>query len=600
MSNKNDIKKLDDRQHILARPSMYIGAIDKTEISGYIFENDSLKYGTQTIVPGLLKIINEIIDNSVDAAIRSNFKCGCNISVKMDDTYVIVKDDGAGIPFKKSGDEYMAELAWNFAKAGSNFDDDENRVTMGMNGVGSYCTNVWSTKFVGLTHNAGKAFKFISKNNASESKNEISDSNNIGTEVKFWPDLKRFKIDKIDSQHQNAIYQRLINLSVCYPELNFKFNNKSIKISTFKKLAQLFNEKCEIYENSRISIGIIPNDSDDFKHYSYVNGLKISDGGTHIDTIMQNVVNVMREKLQKRYKNIKPGDIKNKLTCVVFMRGFPNAKFNSQSKEKITNSVKEFNDFAQIDYNFVNKILKNAAIIDPIVEVYKIKEEFESRKALKAVESKKKLKSEKYFKCTKTPKYLCICEGFSAYGGISAVLNNADIEYYILKGKPLNAYEISNQKMASNRELSELYQLLNQNNQYTAILGATDADLDGTHIVSLLAGFFDKFLPEQKHKFARFITPVKIAAKNGKIMRWTYSLSEDFEPKAGETIKYMKGLGSWQKEQLEAVIAKDGLENMIEYFDYDDPQILKDFLSSEESDKRKEYIRNNDFSIAKI
>ena len=93
---------------------------------------------------------------------------------------------------------------------------------------------------------------------------------------------------------------------------------------------------------------------------------------------------------------------------------------------------------------------------------------------------------------------------------------------------------------------------------------------------------------------------MKIAAKNGKITRWTYSLSEDFEPKAGETIKYMKGLGSWQKEQLEAVIAKDGLENMIEYFDYDDPQILKDFLSSEESDKRKEYIRNNDFSIAKI
>lgn len=595
-----DIKKLDDRQHILARPSMYIGAIDKTEIQDYIFENDSLKYGAQTIVPGLLKIINEIIDNSIDAAIRSNFKCGCNISVKMDDNYVIVKDDGAGIPFKKADGEYMALLAWNFAKAGANFDDDENRVTIGMNGVGSYCTNVWSTKFIGTTHNSGKAFKFTSKNNASEHKYEINDSNNVGTEVKFYPDLKRFKIDKIDEQHQNAIYQRLINLSVCYPELNFKFNNKSIKISTFKKLAQLFNAKAEIYENKNISIAIVPNGSDDFKQYSYVNGLKISDGGTHIDSIMQNVVSGVREKLQKRYKNIKPGDIKNKLTCVVFMRGFPNAKFNSQSKEKITNSAKEFNDFAQIDYSFVNKIIKNAAIIDPIVEVYKIKEEYESRKALKAVESKKKLKSEKYFKCTKTPKYLCICEGFSAYGGISVVLGNTDIEYYVLKGKPLNAFEISNQKLSSNRELSELYQLLSQNSGYAGILGATDSDLDGTHIVSLLAGFFERFLPEQKHKFGRLATPVKAATKAGKITRWTYSLAEDFEPKAGESIKYFKGLGTWDKEQLEAVIAKDGLENMIEYFDFDDPQILKDFLSSDESDKRKEYIRNNNFSIAKI
>jgi ribosomal protein S18 len=115
-----------------------------------------------------------------------------------------------------------------------------------------------------------------------------------------------------------------------------------------------------------------------------------------------------------------------------------------------------------------------------------------------------------------------------------------------------------------------------------------------------LAGFFEKFLPEQKHKFGRLLTPVKATTKNGKINRWTYSISEDFEPKAGESIKWYKGLGSWGKEQLEAVIAKDGLENMIEYFDYDDPQILKDFLSSEESDKRKEYIRNNDFSIAKI
>ena len=144
----------------------------------------------------------------------------------------------------------------------------------------------------------------------------------------------------------------------------------------------------------------------------------------------------------------------------------PNLKFNSQSKEKITNSVKEFNDFANIDYSFINKILKNKSIIDPIIDIYKAKETLNADKALKSVEKSKKLKSEKYFRATKSQKYLCICEGFSAYGGISQVLGNEHTSFYVLKGKPLNSWDVSNQKFAANRELSELYQILSENVEF--------------------------------------------------------------------------------------------------------------------------------------
>lgn len=457
------IKKLSDRDHILLRPQMYIGAIDKTSVFDYILENDKITYKEISYVPALIKIINEIIDNSVDAAIRSQFKFGTNIHVKINDTKVCVSDDGTGIPVKKSGEYWMPELAWGHAKAGSNFDDDKNRTTIGLNGVGSYCTNVYSKKFKGITCDGTKKFEICFKNNAESNKIKVEDTKEYGTTVEFEPDLARFNLESIDEIHKNIIFQRLQNLAISYPEINFKFNNKSINFKSFKQYVALFGSSFEIYENDNIKIGVLPNEYDDFKQFSYVNGLKIPDGGTHIDVVSNAITTEIRDKLSKKYKTIKPGDIKNKLLIVMFVNGMTNTKFNSQTKEKLTNSVREFNEHAKIDFKFIDKILKNKNIIDPIIDVYKIKEELEAKKALKDVQKVKKIKSEKYFKATKNAKYLCICEGFSAYGSISKVFGNETFEYYVLKGKPLNSFEVTPQKMTSNRELSELYQILGSN-----------------------------------------------------------------------------------------------------------------------------------------
>lgn len=577
---------------------MVAGAVSLTEIEGFDYENSQIIWKKKQIVPALIKMIDEIIDNSVDAHLKQPISETIDISVKITDDMVQIKDNGSGIDTSKNEAGIpLPRICWGMARAGSNFEGEN--IGIGTFGYGSFITNVLSKKFIGETDDGKHKYKVTFSNNAEKFTENYLESKSRGTCVTFYPDLGRFKVSEIDETHKNAIYQRLINLSVCYPQINFKFNGKAIKISNFKKLAELFSKDSIVYENSNISIAIAPNATDDFKQYSYVNGLKISDGGTHIDTIMGQVVSQMREKLQRRYKSIKPGDIKNKLTCIVFMRGFPNAKFNSQSKEKITNSIKEFNDFAKIDYSFVNKILKCDAIVNPIIDIYKIKEEYENRKALKSVETKKKLKSEKYFRATGTPKYLCICEGFSAYGGLSVVLGNENVSYYVLKGKPLNAWEITNQKLVQNRELSELYKILNEE-VFDTVLSACDGDLDGTHITGLLGGFIGRFLENYKTRFGRLNTPIKAARKNGKLTRWVYDLQEPFEPHSGEEIKYYKGLGSWDKSELESVLEKDGLESMIELYNFDDYKIMSEFLATEESDARKEYIRNNNFSIAKV
>jgi len=98
------IKKLSDRDHIRQRPAMYIGAVNSTKTTEYISKDDKIQYIDVNYVPGLIKIINEIIDNSVDVAIKTNFKSSNEIKINMSKLQFSVEDNGTGIPVKKSDD----------------------------------------------------------------------------------------------------------------------------------------------------------------------------------------------------------------------------------------------------------------------------------------------------------------------------------------------------------------------------------------------------------------------------------------------------------------------------------------------------------------
>jgi DNA gyrase/topoisomerase IV subunit B len=597
------IRKLTEREHIITRPTMYIGSVDTNTINDYILVDNSMQYVEVKYVPGLIKIINEIIDNSVDVAIKTNFKYSNEISVKIDSTRVEVKDNGTGIPVEKNAEgHYLPELCWNHARAGSNFDNDDSRTQIGMNGVGSYATACFSNKFVGQTDDGKNRYTITIKDNASSFKESIVPSKEQGTVVTFEPDLEKFGLTTIDEVHHNIIRQRLINLSMSFPDITFKFNGRKINVSSFKKYVAMFNNDFEMFETEDYRFAILPNSDDDFRHFTYVNGLKIPDGGTHVDVIINNIVNRMKDKLAKKYKTIKPGDIRNKLMLIAFMKNVKNTKFNSQSKEKITNSQAEINAYlGDVPYTqIVNKIFKNSAILEPIVEIYKIKEELKRRQELKGLEkTQKRIKCDKYLPSIGTNKYLFLTEGQSALGGLSPVFGRKECGYFTLRGKPLNAYSAPTAKFTANKELSELYRVL-KNENYENIVFATDADLDGHHIRGLLIGFFERYMPEFKGKLAMLQTPMIVVKKNGKPIRWSYSLSDSLDLKAGEVSHWMKGLGSWKTSDLQHVVETDGKNKMIDIIEFDDIMIIDDWLSESSADKRKEYILNNDFNIAKI
>ena len=395
---------------------MYIGASNVVEVEDYCLVNDKIQKTSVKCVPGLLKIINEIIDNSVDIAIKTNFE-GCNsVSVKITDDTVVVEDNGPGIPVSKNPEgEYIPFVCWGYAMSGSNFDNDENRTHLGMNGVGSYCTNVWSTEFTGISDDSKNRYTVKFKNNALDYKETVSNSVSKGVTVKFKPDLKRFGIEKIDQTHKDLIYQRLLNLSISFPLIQFKFNNKAIKTKNFKSYVSSFADEgsFEVFQSDNFSFAVIPSPSDEFQQFSYLNGLNIKDGGTHIDVIANNIVSLLRDSLSKKYKTIKPADIKNKLMIVGVFKNFANPKFNSQTKEKLTNSVSEVNQyFGDIDYQSLSKkILKNSNIISPIIEVFKIKEELKNRQELKTLNKAKKIKDEHYLPALKESKYIMVVEG---------------------------------------------------------------------------------------------------------------------------------------------------------------------------------------------
>ena len=161
-------KHLSDEEHVLLRPHMFIGSTSKEKYTQFIIN----EYREIEYIPGLLKLVNEIIDNSVDVAIKTNFKYANKIEIDMTEDYVRVKDNGTGIPVVKVNDRdgkdvWNPVMSWTYTKAGTNFDDtvEDVRQSIGMNGVGSTVVSIFSKKFMGETCDGTKKLILHTSNN---------------------------------------------------------------------------------------------------------------------------------------------------------------------------------------------------------------------------------------------------------------------------------------------------------------------------------------------------------------------------------------------------------------------------------------------------
>lgn len=619
---ENVIVKLSERDHVLYRPNQYIGSVDEITSEEFVLQEDgSLTKDNLTYVPGLIKIINEILDNSIDEAIRTGYQHANKIDIDITDASVTIKDNGRGIPIQKveGTKKYAPDIAFTEARSGSNFNDDD-RTTIGMNGVGSFATNCFSLKFTVDTADGNKKFSLKCLDNLQHAEHSITKSNQHYTKVYFEPDLERFHLDKINETHKNIIKQRIYFLSVSHPQIKFRFNKNTIKVKNGKELVKSFSDTFQIIEKDNYFFAVMPSPSDDFFYFTYVNGLYIKEGGNHIDYLTNEIVTRLRDRLSRNYKNIKPGDIKNKIQIISFFNNFPNPKFSSQTKEMLTNSYAEVRGYLNLDSDeldkFAYKIYRDKELIESITETYRVKEELKKQQELKSMnKARKKLSIEKYFPPTKNRKYFVLCEGDSATSSLMRVLGRENFGYFSLRGKPLNAHENSISKISSNKEWKNIVSILNMNLShenpdidFENVLIATDADLDGILIRGLVLTFFQRFAPTliKKNKIKILSTPMITAEKSNKIEEYFMSFEKylEFQSKnKNYDYNYYKGLGSWNgKDDLGQLIENYGLDTFIEPFEVDKEldQTISNWMSGKNSDVRKDYLRGKEFDIFKI
>ena len=598
---KPTIKKETPREAIVNRPHNLAGSIKGIKRTRYNITPDSAEYRESVTTPALLKLFQEGLDNPIDVAIVS--KSQIKIDIKVTKNYIQIKDNGHGIPSIKHAGNWQAWDAFCDYNTSSNYDEAKGQGQKGVNGIGVKLCTTLSTKMIVDSDDGKKKIFITATDNNLNHKIEEKESTGSGVSIKFYPDFKIFDVDEITQEHIQRMYEYTLMQSLTYPEIQFRFNGKIIRLNP-KKFMSLFPDSV-IDEQDDYFIAVTANPQDDFKQISYINGLETYLGGTHVDYIIDTVTNQVRQKLQKKkdFKGIKPGDIKNKLLLVVVAKDMKNVDWDGQTKASITSPISSMREyFKGTDFEkFGMKVLKNQDIMLPITELFSLRAKAKENAELKKLKKTKKIKSEKYLPATGHKKILFLCEGASAVGGLMPSLGRAEYGYFELRGVPLNAYEASQAKFTQNKELSELFQVI-ENENYDYICTATDADADGSHIKGLLLGFVQRYLPYllEERRFGELQTPVQIAMKNKKPVRWTYELGTNFILKSGETGKYMKGLGSYRSELMKQIVAKDGINKMIKIFDMDSKTILNDWLAADAVDLRKEYLKLNDFDITGI
>ena len=571
---KEEFKELTDAQHMRIRPAMYIGSVSTEEVSGMFFG----EYQTLHVIPGLLKIISEIIDNSIDEAIRTDFKYANKISIDFaqesngleNDTWrITVEDNGRGIPVVKHGENYQPVLAWTRARAGSNFSDD--RETIGANGVGSFATAVFSQEFIGETADGKNYLKMVPIDHAKIKSVTVKESTKKFTRVSFVPELSAFSILEISADHIDFIKDRIENLAACYPSITFTFNGEKIKIKNAKEYASKYCPHFVIGQDEKNTLIFGPSgDQEEFRLHSYVNGLYIKNGGTHVNYAMDRIVSTLQPYIKKKYKiDVLPNQIKQHLTFVSMLRGFVNCKFDSQTKERITNTASEIAAHLEgIDFDKIAKqILNTPEILDPMIQaiLYK-KEQAEARELAKKQKSTAKIRVVNHIAATDPNpenRTLHICEGLSAIGNLITVRDSKRHGGYPLRGKILNTRGMKPVDIIKNKEIRELLAIIGlefgkpaTNLNYGKIAIMVDSDVDGAgSIQCLLLNLFSNW-PElyKDNRVFRLMTPLYICTK-GKDVHNFYS-KEEFDKfnSKGYEIVYAKGLGTLTKESYKQCI----------------------------------------------
>ena len=605
----DNIRHLDDMEHIRVRSGMYIGRL------GDGSQNDD----------GIYVLLKEVMDNSID-----EFKMGAGkrIEVTIEDSLrVSVRDYGRGIPQGKLV-EAVSKL-----NTGGKYDSKAFKKSVGLNGVGIKAVNALSSRFEVRSYRDGKVRIAIFEKGTLLSDVTEDSTEESGTYIFFEPDATLF----LNYSFQNQFVETLLrNYTYLNTGLTFMYNGQ--RIVSRHGLEDLLKDNMTsegLYDiihlkGEDIEIAFTHTNQYGEEYYSFVNGQHTTQGGTHQTALKEHIARTIKEFYNK---NQEYADIRNGLVAAIAI-DVEEPMFESQTKTKLgSNNMwpaapqehkpagptvnKYVGDFIKTEVD--NYLHKNPLVAEVMLQ--KIQDSEKERKAIAGVTKlarerakkanlhNRKLRDCRYHlsdgkgKDQETESCIFITEGDSASGSITKSRDVNTQAVFSLRGKPLNSYGLTKKVVYENEEFNLLQAALNiedgiETLRYNKVIVATDADVDGMHIRLLIITFFLQFFPDLIKKGHVYILQTPLFRVRNK-KKTSYCYTEEERVKAIEElgpnpeITRFKGLGEISPDEFKHFIGKDMRLEQVSLRKTDLVKELLEFYMGKNTMERQNFIINN-------
>eukprot|EP00418_Pyrodinium_bahamense_P093889 CAMPEP_0179046870 /NCGR_PEP_ID=MMETSP0796-20121207/18908_1 /TAXON_ID=73915 /ORGANISM="Pyrodinium bahamense, Strain pbaha01" /LENGTH=1296 /DNA_ID=CAMNT_0020743305 /DNA_START=92 /DNA_END=3983 /DNA_ORIENTATION=+ len=619
-------------EHILLRPDTYVGSVEKQDDWLWVWDKEKEEMQSRNIsyVPALYKIFDEILVNAADNLQRDKSMNAIKVEIDMKQQRIKIWNNGKGLPIQihKTHKVYVPELVFGHLLTSDNYDDSEKKVTGGRNGFGAKLTNIFSTRFIVETAGKGKLYRQQWNSNMSrKSKPEIKKYGGEDyTSVEFWPDLSKFGMSELEADTAAFMRKRVYDVAgTSYERCSVYLDGQKLPVKNFVEYCSLFHS-CEGYVHSHIGkrweLLVARSDGDGFQHCSFVNAISTPKGGTHVQHVVDQLVEAIQTRAKKeagKGSEIKPVHVKNQLwvfiNCLI-----ENPAFSSQTKEQMTLKQSNFGSSCNIPKAFIEEVFEKTGIVDAVISEAQAKMTAQMDKSAKSgsrgkrvlgipkLEDANDAGGKNANECT-----LILTEGDSAkslaVAGLS-VIGRDRYGVFPLRGKLLNVRDVTQRQVAENKEIMSIVKILGlsfgqkgdtQKMRYGSVMIMADQDYDGSHIKGLLINFFHFWWPDLLKDggfIKEFVTPIVKATKGTEVQTFfTQTEYESWKQEnnggQGWSIKYYKGLGtSTSAEAKEYFKAMDDHRLDFDWKSNKDGELIDMAFSKKRADDRKVWMNN--------